>query len=140
MGTLAQDESEGTNLLDGQKKSYKLNAVALGIMGFFWLSGGIYGNEEMMLDAEPRDALPLLIVTPILYSLPMMMVISELASALPMQGGHVAWVKEVIVHLVFSPNFAVTDSGVCFTSLTQTGLWSCHWRAHQILGLAIIFS
>jgi amino acid transporter len=98
-----QSANESTSLVvKAPPSAYSLNSIALIVMAFFWISGGIYGNEEMMLKAEPRHALPALLITPLFYSLPIMMVIAELATALPLQGGCVAWVKEVGPSSLFS--------------------------------------
>ncbi len=75
-------------------KRKQISPVALTVLAFFWISGGIYGNEEMMLMAEARHVLPLLVVMPLLYSFPIMLVTAELATSMPLEGGSVAWIQE----------------------------------------------
>jgi amino acid transporter len=78
-----------------EKPQYSIGTRALIVIAFFWMSGGIYGNEEMMLVASAQYVLPALLICPLIYSIPIMMVTTELATALPKEGGSVAWVKEV---------------------------------------------
>ena len=60
---------------------------------FFNISGGPYGVEDSVGVFGPGLALLLLVVTPLVWSLPVAMVVTELASALPEEGGYVAWVR-----------------------------------------------
>ena len=59
---------------------------------FFNVSGGPYGMEDAVSVFGPGLALCLLIVTPLLVSLPVALAMAELGSALPEEGGYVAWV------------------------------------------------
>jgi len=60
---------------------------------FFMVSGGTYGTEEIVQGAGYTRALLILLVTPIVWSLPVALMIGELASALPDEGGYYAWVR-----------------------------------------------
>src|SRR5262245_22641981 len=60
---------------------------------FFNISGGPYGVEDSVGVFGPGLALLLLVVTPLVWSLPVAMVVTELASALPEEGGYVTWVR-----------------------------------------------
>src|SRR5262245_49713848 len=60
---------------------------------FFNISGGPYGVEDSVGVFGPGLALLLLVLTPLVWSLPVAMVVTELASALPEEGGYVAWVR-----------------------------------------------
>ncbi|HWN54601.1 MAG TPA: amino acid permease, partial [Methylomirabilota bacterium] len=59
---------------------------------FFNVSGGPYGVEDAVSVFGPGLALCLLILTPLLVSLPVALAMGELGSALPEEGGYVAWV------------------------------------------------
>jgi len=59
---------------------------------FFNVSGGPYGVEDAVSVFGPGLALSLLILTPLLVSLPVALAMAELGSALPEEGGYVAWV------------------------------------------------
>ncbi|HXQ29283.1 MAG TPA: APC family permease [Gemmatimonadales bacterium] len=60
---------------------------------FFTVSGGPFGLEGLVGDVGPGAALLLLVATPLLYSVPEALLVGELASALPLEGGYYQWVK-----------------------------------------------
>jgi amino acid transporter len=60
---------------------------------FFNVSGGPYGVEDAVGSLGPGLALLLLVVTPLVWSLPVSLAMAELASALPEEGGYVVWVQ-----------------------------------------------
>ena len=60
---------------------------------YFTVSGGPYGLEGLVGLVGPGVALVLLIATPLLYSLPETLLIGELASMLPAEGGYYVWVR-----------------------------------------------
>src|SRR5260370_1847202 len=70
--------------------------VGLGVMVavmFFTVSGGRFGLEGLVGPVGPGVALLLLFATPMLYSVPETLLIGELASMLPVEGGYYQWVK-----------------------------------------------
>jgi amino acid transporter len=60
---------------------------------FFMVSGGTYGTEDIVHGAGYGRAILILLLTPLLWSLPTAFMIGELASALPAEGGYYAWVR-----------------------------------------------
>jgi amino acid transporter len=60
---------------------------------FFNVSGGPYGIEDTVPVFGPGLVLVLLVLTPFIWSLPVALVMAELASALPEEGGYVEWVR-----------------------------------------------
>src|SRR6266853_1451373 len=60
---------------------------------FFNVSGGPSGVEDAVGSLGPGLALLLLVVTPLVWSLPVSLAMAELASALPEEGGYVVWVQ-----------------------------------------------
>ncbi len=60
---------------------------------FLMVSGGTYGTEDIVHGAGYGRAILILLLTPILWSLPTTFMIGELASALPREGGYYAWVR-----------------------------------------------
>ncbi len=60
---------------------------------FFTVSGGPFGLEGLVGAVGPGLALLLLVGTPLLYSVPEALLIGELASMLPVEGGYYQWVK-----------------------------------------------
>ena len=60
------------------------------------VSGGTYGTEDIVHGAGYGRAILILILTPILWSLPTAFMIGELSSALPQEGGYYAWVRRAM--------------------------------------------
>jgi len=56
------------------------------------VSGGTYGTEDIVHGAGYKRAILILLLTPVLWSLPTAFMIGELSSTLPMEGGYYAWV------------------------------------------------
>jgi len=71
----------------------ELGLVPLAAVVFFNVSGGPYGIEDVVPAFGPGLALVLLLLTPLVWSLPVSLVMSELASAMPDEGGYVTWVR-----------------------------------------------
>ena len=63
---------------------------------FFMVSGGTYGTEEIVHGAGYGRAILILLLTPLLWSLPTAFMIGELSSALPYEGGYYAWVRRAM--------------------------------------------
>lgn len=71
----------------------KLQLMGLVAVMFFCVSGGPFGLEGMVGPVGPGLALLLLVAIPLLYTLPEALLIGELASMLPAEGGYYVWVK-----------------------------------------------
>ena len=71
----------------------ELGLVPLAAVVFFNVSGGPYGIEDMVPSFGPGLTLALLLLTPLVWSLPVSLVMAELASAMPDEGGYVTWVR-----------------------------------------------
>src|ERR1041384_265172 len=71
----------------------ELGLVPLAAVVFFNVSGGPYGIEDVLSSFGPGLALLLLVLTPLGWSLPVRLVMSELTSAMPDEGGYVKWVR-----------------------------------------------
>ena len=78
------------------KKSAKLTLWPLVAATFFMVSGGTYGVEDVVHGAGYGRAILILLLTPILWSLPTAYMIGELSSALPKEGGFYAWVRRAM--------------------------------------------
>ncbi|HLJ77615.1 MAG TPA: APC family permease, partial [Acidobacteriaceae bacterium] len=63
---------------------------------FFMVSGGTYGTEDIVHGAGYGRAILLLLLTPLLWSLPTAFMIGELSSAVPAEGGYYAWVRRAM--------------------------------------------
>ena len=71
----------------------ELGLLPLVAVVFFNVSGGPYGIEDAVPSFGPGLTLLLLVLTPLVYSLPVSLAMAELASALPEEGGYVTWVR-----------------------------------------------
>jgi amino acid transporter len=71
----------------------ELGLASLLAVVFFNVSGGPYGIEDAVASFGPGLTLVLLVVTPLIWSLPVSLAMAELAAALPEEGGYVAWVR-----------------------------------------------
>jgi amino acid transporter len=74
----------------------KLTVWPLVAATFFMVSGGTYGTEDIVHGAGYGRAILILLVTPLLWSLPTTWMIGELSAALPAEGGYYAWVRRAM--------------------------------------------
>src|SRR5271170_922087 len=63
---------------------------------YFMVSGGPYGLEDIIGEAGYGRALLLLLLVPLVWSLPTSLMVGELASALPEEGGYYRWVRRAL--------------------------------------------
>jgi len=75
------------------KLQRQLGTVALVFVLFFCTSGGPFSTETLVASVGPGLALAVLIAVPVLWSLPEVLLIGELASMLPEEGGYYEWVR-----------------------------------------------
>ena len=80
-------------LPEGRKRSVKLSFWPLVAATFFVVSGGAYGTEDIIHGAGYGLGVLILLLTPLLWSLPTALLVGELSSALPVEGGYYAWVR-----------------------------------------------
>ncbi|MBU6366538.1 MAG: APC family permease [Gemmatimonadetes bacterium] len=84
-----------------------LGTVALAAVMFFNTSGGAFSMEGLVEAVGPGATLLLLVVVPLLWSIPETLLVAELASMLPEEGGYYRW-----VHRAFGPFWAF-QNGWC---------------------------
>jgi len=75
-------------------RARRLNFLALVCVIFFVVSGGAYGLEPLVGAVNAGWAVVLVITTPLAWSLPIALMVAELASAMPVEGGYYVWVRE----------------------------------------------
>jgi amino acid transporter len=63
---------------------------------YFIVAGGPFGLEGLVSASAPGMSIVLVLVTPLLWSLPIMLVTLELGTAMPVEGGYYAWVKRAL--------------------------------------------
>src|SRR5579862_67507 len=73
--------------------SPKLTLLPLIAATYFMVAGGPYGLEEVIGKTGYSKAIWILLLTPVLWSLPTALMVSELASAIPEEGGFYIWVR-----------------------------------------------
>ena len=70
----------------------KLTVLTLAAATVFMVSGGPYGLEDVVKMAGYGGAIAILLITPLFWSIPAAMMVSELSSAIPEEGGFYIWV------------------------------------------------
>jgi len=70
----------------------------LPVVGMFYAMccAGAFGIEEMIPEAGPGLTIVMLILLPFIWALPYCFICAELASARPVEGGSIIWVKEAL--------------------------------------------
>ena len=71
----------------------ELGLVPLAAIIFFNVSGGPYGIEDLLPSFGPGLSILLLVLTPLVWSLPVALVMGELVAAMPDEGGYVTWTR-----------------------------------------------
>jgi amino acid transporter len=74
----------------------KMTLVPLIAATYFLVAGGPFGLEDIVSKAGYAGAILILSITPLLWSLPTALMVSELASALPSDGGYYVWVTRAL--------------------------------------------
>ena len=74
----------------------KLRLLPLIAATYFMVAGGPYGIEDILGGAGYKWALVILVLLPLIWSLPTALMIGELASALPAEGGYYVWVRRAL--------------------------------------------
>jgi amino acid transporter len=83
-------------LIEGERGKLKRSLTVLPLFGllYFVVCGGAFGSEAIVGFSGPGMALLLLIITPLTYSIPSMLMVRELSSMMPAEGGYYHWVKQ----------------------------------------------
>jgi amino acid transporter len=79
-----------------RKLNNKMRLLPLIGATYFMVAGGPYGLEDIIGDAGYGRALLLLLLIPLVWSLPTSLMVGELASALPEEGGYYCWVRRAL--------------------------------------------
>jgi len=73
-----------------------LTVVPLAAATFFMVAGGPYGLEEIVQKAGYRSAIAILLLVPLVWSVPSALMVAELSSSLPEEGGYYTWVRRAL--------------------------------------------
>lgn len=77
-------------------KRASVSVLTVFCMVYILVSGGSFGIEDMVSSSGPGLTILLLLLLPLLWSLPMALVASELGSAIPGEGGFYVWVRRAL--------------------------------------------
>ena len=69
-----------------------LTTLSLVAVMFFNVSGGAFTTESLIVTVGPATGLLILVLVPIFWSAPEVLIVGELASMLPEEGGYYRWV------------------------------------------------
>lgn len=76
-----------------ERSHRRIGLPSLVVIGFFWVSGGIYGSEELLSAAPAAVVLSFTVGVALLFALPNALMTAECATAFPSVGGQVNWVS-----------------------------------------------
>jgi amino acid transporter len=76
-----------------------LGVTSLVFVMYFNISGGAFSLEGLVADVGPGLALTILALIPIVWALPETLIVAELASMLPVEGGYYRWVQRAFGRL-----------------------------------------
>jgi len=87
------DAPPAANSSGTSKSNARLTLWPLVAATFFMVCGGPYGTEDIVRGWGYGRALIILVLTPLLWAMPVSMMVGELSSCLPAEGGFYAWVR-----------------------------------------------
>jgi amino acid transporter len=126
-----------------------LSTVSLVFILYFCTSGGAFTTETLVHEVGPGLALLVLLVVPLIFSLPEVLIVGELASMLPVEGGYYRWVERAfgpfwafqngwltwmysLVDMALYPKLFVTYLAWFVPGLGHRALW--------VIGLLVIWA
>jgi amino acid transporter len=126
-----------------------LTTLPLVFILYFSTSGGAFTTETLVHEVGPGLALLILLLVPLVYSIPEVLIVGELASMLPLEGGYYRWVQRAfgqfwayqngwltwmysLVDMAIYPVLFNQYLGYFFPSLGRT--------AHWVIALVVIWS
>src|SRR4029077_20089109 len=80
------------DVMNAQRPRSRVTTLPLVGATYFMVAGGPYGLEELISSSGYQGAILALVITPVVWSLPVALLVGELAAALPQEGGYYAWV------------------------------------------------
>jgi amino acid transporter len=87
--------SKGENIQqEARKLKRELTLLPLFGLIYFTVCGGAFGIEPLVGLSVPGVALILIVLTPLIFSIPNMLLVREMTSMMPVEGGYYHWVKQ----------------------------------------------
>lgn len=93
----------------------RVTMLGLAALIFFTTCGGAFGLEPLIGAIGPAWAVAFIIITPFVWSLPTALMVAELASLMPEEGGYYVWVRQA-----FGPLWAVQHA---FWAISTAIVW-----------------
>lgn len=92
---MAQTVNEGV-FTRAEKSKLKRELTLLPLFGliYFTVCGGSFGAEPMVSMSGPGLAILLFFLTPLVFSIPNMLMVREMQSMMPVEGGYYHWLKK----------------------------------------------
>ncbi len=94
MSSLAKQKTVEEIHFERKKLKREITLLPLFGMIYFTVCGGAFGSEAIVGWSGPGMALILLVITPLLFSIPNMLMVREMSSMMPVEGGYYHWVKQ----------------------------------------------
>ena len=92
---LQTNGNSGTTIKkEASKLKRELTLLPLAGLIYFTVSGGTFGIEGLIGYSGPGLAMVMILLTPIIFSLPNVMMVRELTTLMPAEGGYYHWVKQ----------------------------------------------
>ncbi len=89
-------QAAGGNVIAVEAKKLKRELTLLPLFGliYFTVCGGSFGAEPMVGWSGPGLAILLFFLTPLFFSIPNMLMVREMQSMMPVEGGYYHWLKK----------------------------------------------
>ncbi|HEX7979288.1 MAG TPA: APC family permease [Gemmatimonadaceae bacterium] len=117
-----------------------ISTLSLVFILYFSTSGGAFTTETLVASVGPGMALLILVLVPLVYSIPEVLLVGELASMLPEEGGYYRWVERAfgqfwafqngwltwmysLVDMAIYPKLFVTYLAFFAPSLPPSAVW-----------------
>jgi len=91
---VAQVEEHIDVRAETRKLKRELTLLPVFALIYFTVCGGAFGAEPMVGLSGPGMALLLFVLTPLLFSIPNMLMVREMQSMMPGEGGYYHWIKQ----------------------------------------------
>lgn len=91
-----EEQKLNSTLSAAPRPARKLGLWQMIAATYLMVAGGPYGIEEIVGGAGYAGAFLILVITPLVWSLPTALMVSELAAAIPQEGGFYVWVQRAL--------------------------------------------